>query len=199
MYLKLAQFDTYMETAKIHPVSRQDLIKYSGASFATLKGLLDKGILELYTYEIGRLHSSRSEEIQLKDLSPIQNQAYRRVLNAFSQKDICLLHGVTSSGKTEVYTHLISEVLKARKQVLYHSCQKAAAKTGCRFLESRITGFIRDAQQFGVQQFCLLYQLLDAGIGSERRHTDVMHLRNFDRLCTDTARRAETRDTVCHV
>ena len=119
MYLKLAQFDSYMETAKIHPVSRQDLIKYSGASFATLKGLLDKGILELYTYEIGRLHSSRSEEIQLKDLSPIQNQAYRRVLNAFSQKDICLLHGVTSSGKTEVYTHLISEVLKARKQVLY--------------------------------------------------------------------------------
>lgn len=119
MYLKLAQFDSYMETAKIHPVSRQDLIKYSGASFATLKGLLDKGILELYTYEIGRLHSSRSEEIQLKDLSPMQNQAYRRVLNAFSQKDICLLHGVTSSGKTEVYTHLISEVLKARKQVLY--------------------------------------------------------------------------------
>lgn len=119
MYLKLAQFDTYMETAKIHPVSRQDLIKYSGASFATLKGLLDKEILELYTYEIGRLHSSRSEEIQLKDLSPMQNQAYRRVLNAFSQKDICLLHGVTSSGKTEVYTHLISEVLKARKQVLY--------------------------------------------------------------------------------
>ena len=41
MYLKLAQFDSYMETAKIHPVSRQDLIKYSGASFATLKGLLD--------------------------------------------------------------------------------------------------------------------------------------------------------------
>ena len=49
----------------------------------------------------------------------MQNQAYRRVLNAFSQKDICLLHGVTSSGKTEVYTHLICEVLKARKQVLY--------------------------------------------------------------------------------
>lgn len=119
MYLKLAQFDSYTETAKIHPVSRQDLIKYSGASFTTLKGLLDKGILELYTYETGRLHSSWSEEIRLKDLSPLQNQAYRRVLNAFSQKDICLLHGVTSSGKTEVYTHLISEVLKARKQVLY--------------------------------------------------------------------------------
>jgi len=119
MYLKLARFDSYEETAIIHPVSRQDLIKYSGASFGTLKGLLDKGILELYTYEIGRLHSSWSNEIQLKELSPMQNQAYIRVLNAFSQKDICLLHGVTSSGKTEVYTHLISEVLKARKQVLY--------------------------------------------------------------------------------
>ena len=119
MYLKLAKFDSYEETAMVLPVSRQELIRHSGASFTALKGLLDKEILELYTYEVGRLHSSQSGEIQLKELSPMQNQAFVRILNAFSQKDICLLHGVTSSGKTEVYTHLISEVLKAKKQVLY--------------------------------------------------------------------------------
>lgn len=118
-YLELAQIDAYEETAMVLPVSRQDLMSQVDASPAALKGLIDKGILELYSYEIGRLQNQSDEAVHLKELSPVQTQALNRILNAFSTQDICLLHGVTSSGKTEVYTHLIEQVLKAGKQVLY--------------------------------------------------------------------------------
>ena len=55
----------------------------------------------------------------INPLNPAQQQAYQSVLQCFREKNVCLLHGVTSSGKTEIYIHLIQEVLKAGKQVLY--------------------------------------------------------------------------------
>lgn len=118
-YLELSQLDEYEETSLIQPVSRQQLLDQADVSAGVLKGLLDKGILELYSFEIGRLKAKGGEDLCLKELSPSQTQAFNRIMNAFSTKDICLLHGVTSSGKTEVYTHLIHQVLKAHKQVLY--------------------------------------------------------------------------------
>lgn len=55
----------------------------------------------------------------LNPLSDVQLHAYWEILDNLKQKDICLLHGVTSSGKTEIYVHLIEQVLQAGKQVLY--------------------------------------------------------------------------------
>ena len=118
-YLELAQFDGWDEKQVLHPVSRRELLQESGASPAILSALLEKGILEQYSYEVGRLKSTSDGEIHLKTLSPAQQKALNQTLNGFREKEICLLHGVTSSGKTEVYTHLISLALQAGKQVLY--------------------------------------------------------------------------------
>ena len=100
-------------------VSKKELLEKSGCSVAVLDGLLKRGVLESYDKEVGRLRAYVSRPEPLRPLSEAQQKACAGILQAFRTKDVCLLHGVTSSGKTEIYMHLIGETLKLGRQVLY--------------------------------------------------------------------------------
>lgn len=100
-------------------VSKKELLERSGCSPATLDGLLKRGVLESYEKEVGRLQVPVCRLQPLSPLTPAQEKAYSEIHEAFLGKEVCLLHGVTSSGKTEIYVRLIDEVLKMGRQVLY--------------------------------------------------------------------------------
>lgn len=116
-YIELSGWGTSRTDLK--EVTRKSLLEASGASSAILNGLTGKGIFELYYQEVGRLAKGVCNTVSLNPLNPAQQQAYYSVLSLFATKNVCLLHGVTSSGKTEIYIHLIDQVLKSGKQVLY--------------------------------------------------------------------------------
>lgn len=100
-------------------LSKKELLERSGMTAGVLDGLLKRGILESYEKEVGRLQMSVCRLQPPTPLSPAQDTAYRQIHESFRTKEVCLLHGVTSSGKTEIYIHLIDEVLKLGRQVLY--------------------------------------------------------------------------------
>lgn len=91
----------------------------TGASPAVLKALCDKGILAIEERRVSRLKEEAGETVPGSALSEQQEKALQAVRTEFGKKDCVLLHGVTSSGKTEVYIHLIREAVRQGKQVLY--------------------------------------------------------------------------------
>lgn len=103
----------------IEEVSRAQLLKHSGASAAVLMGLKAKGIVEIYDYEVGRLHTHAGSVVEQLPLSQAQQEAYDAIHREFAHHNVCLLHGVTSSGKTEIYIRLIKHAIAQGKQVLY--------------------------------------------------------------------------------
>ena len=103
----------------LQEVTKKTLLEKTGATSTIFNGLVDKGIFEVYYQEIGRLDKSEVATMEGNTLNPAQQEAFQGIMDSFRQKNVCLLHGVTSSGKTEIYIHLIQEALKAGKQVLY--------------------------------------------------------------------------------
>ena len=121
-YKTLAAFlelSGYADDRNSKAIRKSLLIKETGSSQASIDGLLKKKILSLITLETGRISDAEMPAEPKKDLSEAQNVALDAVSEIFREKEIALLHGVTSSGKTEIYIHLIEEQLKKGKQVLY--------------------------------------------------------------------------------
>ncbi|MEY8870298.1 primosomal protein N' [Meridianimaribacter flavus] len=113
----LALFSISAQTKK--PVKVSDLTNQSGASSTIVKALIDKGILEEYFIQTDRVQYEGEENESSKQLNEHQKKALEQIEQSFQSQNITLLHGVTSSGKTEIYVKLIEEVLKQNKQVLY--------------------------------------------------------------------------------
>ncbi len=100
-------------------VTKKELLHRASASPAVFNGLVDKAVFEVYQQEIGRLNLIKSSNQPLHPLNNHQQKAYREIVESFREKNVCLLHGVTASGKTEIYIHLIEESINQGKQVLY--------------------------------------------------------------------------------
>ena len=101
------------------PIKVSDLSEASDASASIIKTLIDKEILEEYHFQEDRVAYSGDENEASKNLNVHQEKALEEIRTSFEKFNITLLHGVTSSGKTEVYVKLIEEVIAKGKQVLY--------------------------------------------------------------------------------
>ena len=101
-------------------ITREELLKAVGCSSSILKAVCERGLLEEYEKTVDRIPTaSIPAALILQPLSDAQQTAMDQIKDVWREKDVCLLHGVTSSGKTEIYIHLISEMLAQGKQVLY--------------------------------------------------------------------------------
>ena len=100
-------------------IAKKDLLAKSRTSTTALNGLIEKGILETFEKTISRLPVYTQELQEPNRLHPFQQHAYHAITESFKKKDVCLLHGVTSSGKTEIYMHLIAKTLEQNRQALY--------------------------------------------------------------------------------
>lgn len=113
--VRLGGFDT----PQTKEITRQELLKEANATGEALKALLKKGIVELTVREASAERKSLNGTYNLKQLTDGQQTAFSQLKEMFLKQDTLLLHGITSSGKTEVYFHLIAEELKKGNQVLY--------------------------------------------------------------------------------
>ena len=122
-YLQLShwsEIDGETPPTHIAEIACDELQNAANASDAVLRQLIQRNFLELYHREVGRLNTTgeyHPERIQ--PLSPAQQAAEDSIQKQFNEKNVVLLHGVTSSGKTEIYIHLIKKAIDEGKQVLY--------------------------------------------------------------------------------
>ena len=122
-FLSLSHWDSLSGNTAQEPLTeltREELMNAANCSSTVVKALVDRKMLSLYEREVGRLNTS--EEVQAKQIKPLseaQAKAFSAICAQFATKNVVLLHGVTSSGKTEIYVHLIQQELDRGRQVLY--------------------------------------------------------------------------------
>ena len=115
----LCDWIIYCDENHADSLPRAEFARLIGNSASALKGLCERGVLEIAAVEVSRLDSAGEEMRDMHALSEAQEQALVKIREDFKEKDCVLLQGVTSSGKTEVYIHLIEETIRQGKQVLY--------------------------------------------------------------------------------
>ena len=122
-YLRLTGGDNIehlLPETELREVTREELMNESHASIAVIRSLQEKMILVTYEKEVGRLnHNIAPHPEKIKPLNEAQTEAYDHILVQMMGHPVTLLHGVTSSGKTEIYIHLIQKAINEHKQVLY--------------------------------------------------------------------------------
>lgn len=118
---QLEVMHVYLEmTANGEEVTRESLLNSSHNTLATINALIKRGILVTYEREVARLnHGGKPHPEHIKQLNEAQQDAFNQIQFQFLKKQVVLLHGVTSSGKTEIYIHLIQQALERKQQVLY--------------------------------------------------------------------------------
>ena len=121
-YLALSHWDSVEGSAcreTVVEITRDELLN-AGHGLPTVNALVKRGLLETYEREVGRLnHGGEPHLEKVKPLSDVQQDAFNKIQFSFLGKNVTLLHGVTSSGKTEIYIHLIRQALEKKQQVLY--------------------------------------------------------------------------------
>ncbi|MDX9846252.1 MAG: primosomal protein N' [Tenuifilaceae bacterium] len=100
-------------------VGKKELMEKANASPAAFKTLLEKEVFEVEVREVSRLKQDNEDEEATLKLTPVQQNTLDTIVNEFTEKNVVLLHGVTSSGKTEIYIKLIQDQINQGKQVLY--------------------------------------------------------------------------------
>ena len=122
-YLELSHWDLVEDDdpcLKVVEVTREELMNASQASAETIRQLEKRQLLETYEVEVGRLnHGGNYCPELIKPLTEPQQDAYNAILMQMMKKNVTLLHGVTGSGKTEIYIHLIQQALERKEQVLF--------------------------------------------------------------------------------
>ncbi|MEA1887389.1 MAG: primosomal protein N' [Bacteroidota bacterium] len=109
----------YKPEGNVSSVPKSELLKKSNISYSVLNKMIEAGILKELVEEKSRFEKGTSVRVGLKQLSDIQLNAHDIICSAFKKKTTVLLHGVTSSGKTEIYIHLIEQAIKKGEKVLY--------------------------------------------------------------------------------
>jgi len=119
-YLTMAYKGTEWGNGAVAEVTREELFNKTRCSATVFRNLVVRKILTTYEREVGRLnHGGQPHPENIKKLSRDQQEAYNNIVFGFIKKNVVLFHGVTSSGKTEIYIHLIKQALDKKQQVLY--------------------------------------------------------------------------------
>lgn len=140
--LELLMAFLHLQKTEGGDVKQPDLLKKSGATAANLKGLVDKGILVVRKLSVDRIHYAPKDINIDFELSPAQQEAFDAVKERLKEKQVCLLHGVTSSGKTQLYIRLMEEYMRAGTQVLYLLPEIALTSQVIRRLQKHFGGYI---------------------------------------------------------
>ncbi|TXH60257.1 MAG: primosomal protein N' [Bacteroidia bacterium] len=123
-------------------ISKSELLKKSNASDAQLKGLVAKNILQIEKRNVDRLKWFPGDININFTLSEAQQKAFESIKENFKEKNTCLIHGVTASGKTEIYIRVIEEYIQHGKQVLYMLPEIALTAQIIRRLQKHFAGYI---------------------------------------------------------